>query len=111
MMKILVPLLLLIVMTMPAAAADTPMTITASEWAQPRSGETLLRHPVLAQAVQQLQTNGNALLEIRYPGGDGVGFGARGLRAWWAPWGVNPPLIRLGPESDPPDHLQFRIRK
>lgn len=111
MMKILVPLLLLIVMAMPVAAADTPMTITASEWAQPRSGETLLRHPALSHAVQQLQANGNAVLEIHYPGGDSGSLWARELQAWLVALGVESARIRLVPGSDAPDQLQLRIRQ
>jgi len=108
MLKKLLPLLLFIT-AMPLLAANAPLYITASEWAQPRSGESLLRHPALVQAVQQLQANDKAVLEIRYPGGDTGSLWARELQAWLVALGVESSRIRLQPGSDAPDQLQLRI--
>jgi hypothetical protein len=109
MIKRVLPLLL-IVMAIPAFAADTPMHITAAEWAQPRSGEVLLRHPALTQAVQGLQANAGAMLEIRYPGGDSGTLWARELQAWLVALGVESARIRLVPGSETADQVQLRIR-
>lgn len=92
------------------AADDVPAVITAAEWAQPRSGEALLRHPALRQAVTQLQASGTALLEIRYPGGDSGSLWARELQAWLVALGVESARIRLVPGSVAADQLQLRIR-
>ncbi len=102
--------MLLFIMAMPLQAADVPLHVTASEWAQPRSGEALLRHPALLQAVRQLQANDKAVLEIRYPGGDSGSLWARELQAWLVALGVESSRIRLQPGSDAPDQLQLRIR-
>jgi len=103
-------LLLLLATAAPVVVADTALYITASEWAQPRSGETLLRYPALSQAVQQLQANDSAVLEIRYPGGDSGSLWARELQAWLVALGVESSRIRLLPGSEAADQLQLRIR-
>ena len=102
--------LLLFTTVFAARAADTPSYITASEWAQPRSGESLLRQPALMHAVQQLQANSSAVLEIRYPGGDSGSLWARELQAWLVALGVESARIRQVPGSEAADQLQLRIR-
>ena len=108
-MKRLLPLLLLAI-GVPLHAAEMPGHITASEWAQPRSGEALLRHPALVQAVQGLQADDRAVLEIRYPGGDSGSLWARELQAWLVALGVESARIRLLPGSEAADQIQLRIR-
>lgn len=102
--------MVLLVTALPLPAADAPLHITAFEWAQPRSGDALLRHPALVEVVRQLQENKVALLEIRYPGGDSGSLWARELQAWLVALGVESARIRLVPGSDAADQLQFRIR-
>ena len=103
-------LLLFSVTAAAAYAGDAPTYVTAAEWAQPRSGESLLRHPALMQAVERLQANGNGVLEIRYPGGDSGSLWARELQAWLVALGVESARIRLVPGSEAADQLQLRIR-
>lgn len=103
-------LLLLLQAAAAAHAGDVAGYITAAEWAQPRSGEALLRHPALLHAVQQLQENDRALLEVRYPGGDSGSLWARELQAWLVALGVESARIRLVPGSESADQLQLRIR-
>jgi len=76
----------------------------------PRSGDALLRYPPLVEAVQQLQANDNAVLEIRYPGGDSGSLWARELQAWLVALGVESARIRRVPGSEAADQLQLRIR-
>lgn len=109
MLKKLLPVVLLVMATH-LKAADVPLRITAFEWAQPRSGEVLLRHPALVEAMRLLQVNESALLEIRYPGGDSGSLWARELQAWLVALGVESARIRLVPGSTAADQLQFRIR-
>ena len=102
--------LLLCLAGMSVQAAEAPLVISAIEWAQPRSGESLLRHPALAEAVQRLQQQSTQLLEIRYPGGDSGSLWAREVQAWLVALGVESSRIRLVPGSDSADQLQLRIR-
>ncbi|HEY0719641.1 MAG TPA: hypothetical protein VGE50_00155 [Gammaproteobacteria bacterium] len=102
--------LLLCVMSMTLWASEVPLRITADEWAQPRSGESLLRHPALSEAVRLLQARESALLEIRYPGGDSGSLWARELQAWLVALGIESSRIRLLPGSEALDQLQLRIR-
>lgn len=102
--------LLLFASALSAYADDASLHITALEWAQPRSGEALLHHPALAQVVQQLQANADAVLEIRYPGGDSGSLWARELQAWLVALGVESARIRRVPGSEAADQLQLRIR-
>ncbi len=91
-------------------ASEDQLRVTAEEWAQPRSGETLLRHPALAEVVRQLQERDAAVLEIRYPGGDSGSLWARELQAWLVALGIESSRIRLRPGSEAADQLQLRIR-
>lgn len=109
MLRKLIPLLLLMT-TVTAQASDTPLQITATEWAQPRSGATLLRQPVLAEVVRQLQERPSAVLEIRYPGGDSGSLWARELQAWLVALGIESARIRAMPGSEAADLLQLRVR-
>lgn len=101
---------LLCVTSVTVWASEVPLRVTADEWAQPRSGETLLRHPALLEAVQRLRADDSALLEIRYPGGDSGSLWARELQAWLVALGIESSRIRLVPGSDATDQLQLRIR-
>lgn len=105
----LVPLLLMMAVSMPQAA-DLPLQITASEWAQPRSGAELLRDPVLAESVRQLQAKPGSTIEILYPGGDSGALWARELQAWLVALGIDSSRIRALPGSEAADLLQLRIR-
>jgi len=103
-------LLLVLSCTMAVAATDTPLQITATEWAQPRSGERLLHHPALVAVVHQLQSHPGAALEIRYPGGDNGSLWARELQAWLVALGIESARIHLLPGSKAADLLQMRVR-
>jgi hypothetical protein len=105
-----IALLLLLYGAVAVAAADSPLQITAAEWAQPHSGQWLLRQPALVEAVHQLQAKHGAVLEIRYPGGDDGSLWARELQAWLVALGIESARIRLLPGSDAADLLQLRVR-
>lgn len=90
-----------------AQAAESPLYLTAVEWAQPRTGAALVQHPALAQAMQRL---GEAdKLQLVYPGGDEGSLWARELQAWLVALGLSSRRIELLPGSRRDDAIELRI--
>lgn len=85
--------------------------ISALEWAQPRHGEWLVRHPVLAEAVDELQQQPQSQLQIRYPGGDEGVLWAEELQAWLVALGVPSSRIERVPGSSIAGMIQLDIVK
>lgn len=109
-MKKALAILLLLIACQVRAAATPSLQITAAEWAQPRSGTMILHHPALNAAVHQLLAKPDAVLEVRYPGGDDGSIWARELQAWLVALGIASSRIHLLPGSDAADLLQLRVK-
>jgi len=89
------------------AAASEPLFVTAAEWAQPRTGNALLRHPALSQAMGELQDG--QTLQLIYPGGDEGSLWARELQAWLVALGLSSQRIELLPGSPRGDAIEVRV--
>lgn len=85
--------------------------ITASEWARPRHGDWLVQQPSLVAAIQKLQQSPDAVLEIRYPGGDEGVLWAEELQAWLVALGVASDRIERVPGSGAADRVQIHIKE
>ncbi|SCZ50675.1 hypothetical protein [Thiohalomonas denitrificans] len=92
------------------SAIANPEAITAEEWAQPRNGDVLINHAALSNAVSTILEEPDALLEIRYPGGDEGNVWALEVRAWLIALGIASNRIELVPGSSAPDVLELQIR-
>lgn len=92
-----------------AALADDGLFIELADWAQPRDGREVSRHPVLRAAVTPLLQNPEARLELRYPGGDEGSLRAGELRAWLVALGIEAERIGVAPGSSAPDRIDLDI--
>lgn len=88
-------------------AAGEPLFVTAAEWAQPRTGATLLQHPALTQAMAELHDG--QTLQLLYPGGDEGSLWARELQAWLVALGLSSQRIELLPGSPREDAIELRV--
>lgn len=102
-------LLLALGLATPSFAGDTPLHITAGEWARPRAGIDLVRFPELAAAVRGLLASPDSSLAIRYPGGDEGSLWAGELRAWLVALGIPSVRIELVPGSSLPGQLDLQL--
>lgn len=90
-------------------AMAAPVTISATEWARPRSGEALTALPALAESVQRLLQTPGATLEIRYPGGDEGSLWARELQAWLVALGIASARIELVAGGSHADAVELAV--
>lgn len=90
-----------------AQAAESPLYLTAAEWAQPRTGSALTQHPALGQAMQGMAPG--ARLQLIYPGGDEGSLWARELQAWLVALGLSSQQIDLLPGSRRDDAIELRV--
>ena len=105
------PTLLVLFFSAVALAQDPGWYVTADEWARPRTGEVLTGLPGVKQAVHELMDNPDAVLQIRYPGGDEGTLWASELMAWLTALGVGSERIETLPGSSRPDAIQLLISK
>lgn len=92
-----VPLLLLLVFSLPALADTDSFSIGADQWAQPRSGSELLHLAPFSAAVQDWVHNPGARIVIVHAGSDQGSLWASELSDW---------LVALGVPSD---HIDKRV--
>lgn len=93
----LLPLLLII----PPVNAGELYTITAEQWAVPRSAENLVAMPGLNNAVQAMQASRGSRLLIRFPGGDEGTLWLSELRSWLISLGISSSQIETVPGGEP----------
>ena len=77
-------------------AADT-WSVTAEEWARPRTADSLLEMQAVAHAVQGLDADALSILLIRYPGGEEGALWASELRDWLISLGIPSTRIEVYP--------------
>ena len=86
------------------ALADT-YTLSAEQWARPRSGDLVARLPAVRQLVESWMQTENALIEIRYPGGEPGDLWASELRDWLVALGIPSDVIIIEAGSPSGDKL------
>ncbi len=107
-MKRLLILLSLLLLTPLAHAWQG--SLSAAEWARPRSGAALVRMPVLQQAVTALRAQPESHLQLRYPGGDTGSMWAQELKAWLVALGVVSERIELLPGGTDAGSIELSTR-
>ncbi len=88
--------LLLVGAATETVAEDFSVRLKAEQWDMPRHGETLLKQPELAKIVRQWMQQQDAVIEIRYPGGEEGELWLGELMDW---------LIALGIPSGAINHI------
>ena len=101
--------------TTPVAAqpvATSPVvTVTAEQWARPRSGEAVTQLPELVRLVEALDRNPSQRLVVRHASGDDGTLWAEELRSWLVALGVPSVNIELAPGALETDRLLLELRR
>lgn len=93
-----------------AAQADT-WSITAAEWARPRSGKSVLEMQAVASAVKDFNADTMSILLVRYPGGEEGALWAFELRDWLVSLGVPSNRIELYPGQSENGTITLGVKK
>ena len=93
-----------------AVANTTRMfTLSADEWARPRSGEVIPELAPVRAAVSYWGRGADAVMVIRYPGEDSGELWAAELRDWLISLGVPSDYIRLVPGAQEADQITLVV--
>jgi hypothetical protein len=91
------PLLTLLLLSLPVFAE--PITLTAEDWARPRSGAALTQHAGLAHIVRAFERQPDSAIVIAHSTGEDGQLWAEELRSWFVALGVSSTRLQL--ESRP----------
>jgi hypothetical protein len=93
------------------AAASTVriFSLSADEWARPRSGEAIPELGAVRAAVGYWGRGADSILVIRHPGGDSGELWAAELRDWLISLGVPSDYIRLVPGTQSADQINLVV--
>lgn len=103
--------LLALALTVTAVEANTVriFTLSADEWARPRSGAVIPELAPIRSAVRYWGKGIDAMMVIRYPGEDSGELWAAELRDWLISLGVPADYIRLVPGSQQADEISLAV--
>ena len=88
------------------------MTVTAEQWARPRSGEAVARLPELVRlVVEALDRNPSQRLVVRHASGDDGTLWAEELRSWLVALGIPSVNIELASGTLEADKLLLELRR
>lgn len=86
--RTVIRLLVLLLLTLPVSLLAESITITADQWASPRSGGSITRFERLNKLVQTLDQSPNNRILIRYAEGENGTLWAEELRSWLVSLGI-----------------------
>ena len=102
--------LLLIALSFPLAANSLRIfTLSADEWARPRTGEVIPDFDALRAAVGYWDKGANFAMLIRYPGEDSGEIWASELRDWFISLGIPSDYILLVSGSQDADEVTIIV--
>ena len=87
------------------------MTVTAEQWARPRSGEAVVQLPELVWLVETLDRNPSQRLVVRHASGDDGTLWAEELRSWLVALGIPSVNIELAAGALETDKLLLELRR
>ncbi len=93
------------------ASANTVrlFSLSADEWARPRSGAVIPQLDAVRAAVRYWEQGANALIVIRYPGEDIGELWAAELRDWLISLGISADYIELRPGAQAADEILLMV--
>jgi hypothetical protein len=100
-----VVLLVLVAGVAPGFVSAASYTITAEDWARPRSGERVAQLPALRGLASEIATHPRTRITIRYAGGDEGLLWAEELRGWLVALGISGRRIQLRPGLESDDRI------
>jgi hypothetical protein len=89
----------------PSLAHAATYTVTAEQWARPRSGERVANLPGLRGLAGELEQDRKLSILVRYAGGDEGLLWAEELRGWLVALGISGERIHLRPGLDSGDRI------
>lgn len=84
-------------------------TLSADEWARPRTGEVIPQFTALRSAVNYWSKDGGKAIIIRYPGEDTGELWAAELRDWLISLGIPSDNILLSSGIQEPDEIKLEV--
>ena len=84
-------------------------TLSADEWARPRSGDVIAEFSALRAAVHYWGRSENAVMIVHYPGEDSGELWAAELRDWLISLGVPSDYIRLVAGAQAADEIRLVV--
>ncbi len=93
------------------AAANPVVTVTAEQWARPRSGAAVARLPELARLVEAFDRNPSQRWVVRHASGDDGSLWAEELRSWLVALWIPSVHIELEPGLSETDKLLLELRR
>jgi len=109
-MTILVPLALVVATGSPAAVGAT-VSVSADQWAQSRTGQSITRAAGMATLVGSFKERGRERLVISYAAGDAGKLWAEELRAWLVALGVPASSVALDASAKTDDSVTISLRR
>lgn len=89
--------------------AEERWSVSATEWAQPRSGEMVSTLPGVRAAMAELSPTDS--IAIHHPGGDQGIWWAEELRGWLTTLGMSSSRVELVPGSGETDMMYLNIMR
>ncbi len=112
-MKIIKIFVFILSVYMPVTQAQSAriFTLSADDWAQPRSGQVITSFVGVKGAVEYWEQTLNSVLLIRYPGEDSGELWASELKDWLVSLGVPNDYIILASGLDTLDEIEIIVAK
>ena len=105
-------LLLCLLICLPQAVSANSLRIfslSADEWARPRSGDVIPELTAVRSAISYWDKGVNALILIRYPGEDSGELWAAELRDWLISLGVPSDYIQMASGAQEADEIKLIV--
>ena len=101
---------IILIAASPVTAQTRQFTLSADDWARPRSGEAIVEFQTLRDLIAIWSTmEEGSKIEIRHPGGDEGSLWARELSDWLVALGVPSNLILLTPGYARADQISLLL--
>jgi hypothetical protein len=107
--RIALLVLLLLVPLSSSANMLRIFTLSADEWAQPRSGAVITKFTAVRSAINYWEKGIDSAILIRYPGEDSGEIWATELRAWMISLGIPSDYLQLVPGSQAADEIKLIV--
>ena len=98
-------------MSVAQAQSARIFTLSADDWAQPRSGQVMVSFSNVKGAVEYWEQTLDAVLLVRYPGEDSGELWASELKDWLISLGVPNDYIILASGLDTLDEIEIIVAK
>ncbi|MYD75541.1 MAG: hypothetical protein F4244_02765 [Gammaproteobacteria bacterium] len=109
----MIPVLLAWLVVLPPHPAEAfrqhREVILAGEWPEPELGPQILALPQIREILKAFDETGEAVVEIRFPGGETGRAWAQSVADWMTAFGVPRQYLVLLPGSGAPDRLVLEV--